>query len=359
MKVNSNLAEITMRWLFLFLITFSVALQAQTITGHVYNSADGEPLQGASVYLDGTTFAATTDAEGFFRLSLPQQYNASLIVSYLGFDRYNVSNPYTGQPLKIMMLPNAVNLKTVEVTGKSQPFTREEMLIAFRQQFLGTSAAAKSCTIVNEKDISFYYDVGTNTFTATAERPVIFRNKVLEYDVSFDLIIFETKFYKKTLSNYECYSSVIMGTSLFRDRSTKSSAYEARRKAYHGSARHLLRTIANNSWDKTGFKLVRGRQPVTADYYFEFADTLKGMKVRISDAEKQVMAEYEKYHKRIPFKLYVIDSKKQSSVVLFSKEEFMLDKNGFISPLDALVFGGYIGNLKIGDLLPADYVYIE
>ena len=62
--------------------------QQQPIRGKVTDE-NGEPLQGASVRVQGTQVQTSTDAEGIFTLP-PQYNNASLEISYLGFDTYRV-----------------------------------------------------------------------------------------------------------------------------------------------------------------------------------------------------------------------------------------------------------------------------
>ncbi|MGV3461129.1 MAG: carboxypeptidase-like regulatory domain-containing protein [Flavobacterium sp.] len=349
-----------MRLLLLVLLSCAASF-AQTLTGNVFNSADGQPLAGASVYLDGTTIAASTNAEGYFSIITKQQYNAALVVSFLGYEPYRIDNPYTEpQPIKINLVPSSVNLKVVEVQGRPQAFNRGEMLVAFRQQFLGMSPTAQSCMIMNEDDINLYYDPVTNVFSATSDKPVIIRNKKLEYDVSFDMVAFEIKFSQKTLDPYSSISSVIAGTSLFRDRSRNSSAYDIRRDAYRGSARHLLKTLASGNWEKSGFRLYKTVYPVTAAEYFEIADANGKKKVQVSQAERDSYAERFKYNReKPPHTLNVLDYRNRSSFFLILDEDFTVDRNGFILPMDALIFGGHIGTLKIGDLLPADYVYYE
>lgn len=68
----------------------SMALWAQdrTVSGKVTNSADGTALPGVSVVVKGTTRGTTTNNEGDFKVSVPN--NATLIFSYIGFVRQEV-----------------------------------------------------------------------------------------------------------------------------------------------------------------------------------------------------------------------------------------------------------------------------
>ena len=67
-------------------------LSAQDLRG-VVRDADNQPLVGASVYWEGTTIGASTDAEGAFLLHRVKGYD-NLVASYLGFvnDTLDVKN---------------------------------------------------------------------------------------------------------------------------------------------------------------------------------------------------------------------------------------------------------------------------
>ena len=70
-------------------------LSAQDLRG-VVRDADNQPLVGASVYWEGTTIGASTDAEGAFLLHRVKGYD-NLVASYLGFvnDTLHVCLLYT------------------------------------------------------------------------------------------------------------------------------------------------------------------------------------------------------------------------------------------------------------------------
>ncbi|RCR69046.1 SusC/RagA family TonB-linked outer membrane protein [Larkinella punicea] len=59
--------------------------QSVVITGRVTGAADNAPLPGTSVSLKGTTTGTTTDAEGNYRITLPNQANATLVISSVGY----------------------------------------------------------------------------------------------------------------------------------------------------------------------------------------------------------------------------------------------------------------------------------
>lgn len=345
-----------MRLLFFFMLLLAGMVQAQTISGYVHNSADDKPLEGISVYLDGTTFSASTNAEGYFKISTPQQFNAALVVSSVGYETQRISNPYGyDRPVKIMLKEEAIALDPVVIT-KSTLFSRKEMMKVFREQFLGKTAFGKSCKILNEDDIYLYYDTDTNTLTAGANKPLRIKNKKLEYDITFELVSFEVGYHWKTLDDKKMKHSFFAGTTLYKDVSEKGSADKKRREAYRGSSTHLMKTIANDSWEKDKFRLFKGNFVVKPSNYLSLKDTLGIKKVTITmpDAtgDKNIKADK-------PFVLGVLDAERNQSFFTFSRGYFFIDRNGLLIPVNELAFGGYIGTLKAGNLLPADYVYKE
>lgn len=74
--------------LILFLLTFSAAGWGQKIvTGQILDSQNDEPLAGATVHIKGTTYGNATDAEGYFKLKVPDTYSAAeLIFRCIGFN---------------------------------------------------------------------------------------------------------------------------------------------------------------------------------------------------------------------------------------------------------------------------------
>ena len=345
---------------FCFLLLLCItSLQAQTITGHVYNIADGQPMEAASVYLDGTTFATVTNAEGFFSITTPQKYSANLVVTYVGYETFRVDDPYkTGKALHIELVPSTVSLDEVVITPGAKAFSRKQMLRAFKEQFLGTSTAGKSCKILNEADIRLYYDVAANTLVASADKPLVIQNKKLQYDLTYDLMAFEAQYKVKTLDQNYIKSSVFAGTTMFRDTSKKGSADKKRREAYSGSVPHFMKTIANNSWEKSKFKLYQGNFPVSPASALTITDTLGQKKVMLTQSAKDKLDADKGLNMGQPqYRLNLLDGKQENSFFYFNRDAFYIDSNGMFSPIDALLFGGYLGSLKAGDMLPADYIY--
>lgn len=355
--------------LLLLLLNFGMGY-GQTLSGYVYDEAENKPLEGAFVYIDGTTLSASTDAKGYFKIVMAQKYNAPLVVKYMGFETLTVNDPYQyNGPIKVMLREDAIQLNEV-VIAKGGPFTRKQMLKAFRKQFLGDRGGSR-CKIENEDDIILHFDTKTNTLEAKAYKPIIINNKYLEYKVAFDLNAFQANYSYQTLNDDNVRHSFFAGTTFFTDLSEKDGAEKKRKEAYLGSPVHFMRAVANNNWQKENYQLYVDKVPADHKTFFKVTDTLNLKKVELIDIPQSVkdiraniaanpwlLDRYKANHpeKYGDVKLMVVHGQEQTSINFYNGI-FYIDENGLFFPLQELSFGGYMGELKAGDLLPADYVY--
>ncbi|MFP9099972.1 carboxypeptidase-like regulatory domain-containing protein [Flavobacterium sp. RHBU_24] len=355
------------QWL-LYLLLLSGSVHAQVLSGYIYDEAEKKPLEGAYVYLDGTTFSASTDASGLFRISVPHAYNTQLVISYVGFETLRIDNPFQySKSIKVFLREDATELDEVVITNRS-PFTRRQMLRVFRQQFLGRSKAGRSCKIENEDDIYVYYDESTHTLKARCRRPIRVVNKELEYKLAFDLMGFEVAYSTTSLDESRMRKSFFAGTTSFTDIALKGLADKKRKKVYLGSVVHLMHTVGAGDWEKQKFSLYIDRLPAKPQDYFKVTDSLTYKKVTLNDSlitathpppkiEGISNLKLPPAYKKLDFTiLYNMDTRMQSSIN-FERLTFYIDRNGLFFPLDAMLFKGYMGTLKAGDLLPTDYVY--
>jgi CarboxypepD_reg-like domain len=351
----------------LFICQISIA---QVISGFVYDAETDEPLVGVSVYFDGTTLATTTDNKGAFSIKAQEGLNKSLIFSYIGYEKVVLENPlaYTSK-LKVLMKQDAEVLEEVVVKGKTI-FTRKEMLRAFRKQFLGDNKGGRSCKIENEDDIYLYFDSRTNVLHAEAKKPVRITNKHLQYDVSFELADFQVAYYSTSLDENELASTFYAGTTFFKDVSKNGSADKKRRQAYRGSVAHLMHTFYNNDWQKQEFDWYVDKIRIEPDSCFTTTDSLGYKKITVKDLAPKEMPGLvtmqgangtpRTLKRDFTRTQYVIMYRKSAqSVVNFTMRDFYVNEYGLFFPINALLFGGYLGDLRAGDLLPDDYQYVE
>jgi TonB-dependent starch-binding outer membrane protein SusC len=97
-----------------------VLAQTGTITGQVLDSATGEPVTGANVYLTELARGAASDVDGNFRISNVPAGTYNMTASYIGYRTYRQTVTVTaGQvlTLEIRMQAGALGLEEVVVSG--------------------------------------------------------------------------------------------------------------------------------------------------------------------------------------------------------------------------------------------------
>ncbi|MCU0450951.1 MAG: TonB-dependent receptor [Bernardetiaceae bacterium] len=107
-------------WLGLF---FTFAAQAQRmVSGKVTSGEDGSALPGVSVVVKGTTNGTTTDVEGNYKITVPD--NATLLFSYVGFIKQEQAvGPRS--VVDVALVPDTKVLTEVVVTGYGVQAKRE------------------------------------------------------------------------------------------------------------------------------------------------------------------------------------------------------------------------------------------
>ena len=107
-------------------LTTPQTVNSVTLTGQVTDQSN-TPLPGVTVLVKGTKLGTSTDPEGNFKLSLPQQENTILIFSFIGMESQEVPVGDPKKPIKVILKETAENLKEVVLTGiftlKKESFT--------------------------------------------------------------------------------------------------------------------------------------------------------------------------------------------------------------------------------------------
>jgi hypothetical protein len=115
---------------FLFTSHASFA-QNSSVRGFVYEKANGEPVLFINVYLKGTTYAGTTDVNGYFSISKVPAGNYKLIVSSVGYDSLQTDVVLKENEIvtkKLFLEKKTVKLQEVEVSaGREEQKTSVQM----------------------------------------------------------------------------------------------------------------------------------------------------------------------------------------------------------------------------------------
>jgi hypothetical protein len=340
----------------LLLLLSASGLTAQVITGQVFDETH-TPLEGAVVYLDGTTISVSTGSEGYFSIKGDKNLPAALIVSFVGFIPVTINNPYTGNRLEITLVPDAIIMEEVVIKGNTV-FSRKEMLNAFREQFLGNSRAASSCKIENEDDIRLRFDTSNNTLYAEASRPLRIVNERLKYKVTFDLIASEVRYRTKSLGA-SCVSGAFFGgTVFFSDISQNNEALKQRKETYLGSTMHFVKSLVNGELADQKFSIYSKKTPIDPASRFKVTDTMGIKKVTyVYDLAAEAGSAKRDTDLRPgdSKRFEILYNSKHQSFFMYNTGIFYANSNGLFWPLHELTFGGDMGDRRIGDMLPSDY----
>ncbi len=102
--------------IFLSLLSLSVGMavaQTRTVTGIIKDSANGQPLLGVSILIQGSKNGASSNQSGSYRIQVPSQ-GATLVVSYMGYETKTVQVHQESQ-LDIEISPVSNSLEEVQV----------------------------------------------------------------------------------------------------------------------------------------------------------------------------------------------------------------------------------------------------
>ncbi len=319
-----------------FFLNFSAAISQTVISGTVFDEKTNEPLEGVSIYFDGSTFGVVTNSNGYFELPVDEKINSALVISFLGYSDIVVPDPYNKGNWKIYLKEKAIALEGV--TLKADPFTRAQKMRAFKAQFLGSNINGRSCKIVNEDAIWLSYDVTTNQLLASSDVPIIIKNELLGYENRYTMVDFFVRYNRRTLSSFAVQETYYAGTSFFKDKQKNKKKYLKRRNAtYQGSVLHLMRTLRDQDYINQDFQFFKGKFKVNPKAHINVVKQQNNAQVVLPD-----------------FTIPVLFKNRRSDIIKRG-DFFTIDGYGNFSPPNAVVFNGDLGRQRVGDMLPLDF----
>lgn len=355
-----------------------VAVHGQnTITGTVLDSLTQEPLQFATVYINGTTKGTVTDADGHFELK-DVSYPATVVFSFVGYKPQAhdiVRNP---GHLSIELKPN-IDLPEVVITNKK---VKRKDLTYFKSMFLGDDRWGRHATIRNENvimientyytrkvavnDIGYEVDEKVSVFNAWASEPLIIDLPLLGYVLYVDLVYFTVEHIGgNTLCDmlgYFYYKPYTIG------KESKLVSFEKnRRQAYYNSSQHFLRSVYENRLEENGYILAMADNstiirldiikynPIGIEKYSDIIEDsimqIHGLK------DKRLKILY--YHKYDDTPLNLKKNKTtlypfSESGIAFMKDTCVFYKDGIVID-NNIRFMGEMSEKRVGACLPDDY----
>jgi len=313
--------------LFLFICFYTFGYN-QVIKGTILDEITKDTICFASVYFNGTFAGTSSDKNGYFELNVSKNISMPLTISAVGYYSYTLTDFSTTEPLLIYLKPKVYELEDAVIRAESLERKRKRNLLVFKNEFLGTTANARQCEIINEKDITFNYDSDDDTLKAFALKPILIDNRALGYKITYYLDKFE--YYKKSGATF--FSGNIIFTEDASTEETLQKFVTNRKLAYLGSRMHFFRALWSSKLKLNGFTVTNS---VNENLLYE--DLL------IQDFKNNKFLTYPE-NLRIGYNI-------GGSYIVFLKRHVYFDQTGYFDPL-GINWKGEMAEQRIADWLP-------
>lgn len=334
------IANYTRNFLWIILL-FSCITTAQTLSGSVFDYKTKEPLYGVSVYFDGTTNGTATGTDGKFVISYKESTESALVISYLGYytQTFDVRKLQNGVKIYLKSKPETLGTVFIE----NDPWSRKKKMAIFRREFIGTTAGAENCKILNEDDIDVVFNPTTKKLTAYASKPIQIRNKYLGYTISYNMEEFEATLSVFKNEYRDTNRVYIEGTSFYTELREKPRRrhIKAREKEFGQSILNFMRSLADKKLEENKFQVFHRGFIVPPYKYFDIVKEENKI-TKIDMKTRKLTIVYDRFYKSF-------------MEIPYDNKVFYINEFGNFSPPKKLSFGGVFGEKRIANTLPLDY----
>jgi len=337
------------------------------ITGKVVLASTKQPLVAASVFAQNTTLGTATNAEGNFKLYLPEG-GYTIAVTFTGYNtesrRISTTDP-ADRNLVFELSEKEKQMEEVAIvsTGEAKDGWVKYGEF-FSNKFIGQTANSSACVLKNPETLKFYFSKKRNRLKVLATDPLIIENNALGYTIKYALDSFTY--------DYNTNINVYTGSPLFEEKiSTDSIQMKrwsiARQQAYKGSVLHFMRSLYDRTLKEEGFEIqfvidVNGKEAMVTlkDYYraMNYAKDDSNLVVEVKPNQNKVGVIYLKEKPSEVYRALYPDepSDFQFSVIHFLPGETLgIEQNGYYFDQEDLTISDYWTWDKVGDLLPYNY----
>ncbi|HMD00693.1 MAG TPA: carboxypeptidase-like regulatory domain-containing protein [Ferruginibacter sp.] len=354
--------------LFSCIVTSAFSQSTYIIRGKIFDEATKQPLQAASVFAQNTTIGTATDAQGNFKLELPNG-GYDLAVTFTGYhtESRRVSNADAGDKVleiglkqKEKEMADVVVKNTYEVADGWEKYGD-----FFVENFIGKTPNSKQCVLKNKEVLKFFFYKRRNRLKVLATEPLEIVNNALGYKIKYTLDSF-THEYNTQLSTFSGYP-------LFEEIQPSSPEQKmqwdsARTVAYKGSILHFMRSLYHKKLKEQGFEiqfLVNFNDKENAvplkDFYgalnYKLDDSTQVLEINPNQIVVAVLYKNEK-----PDQFYLAQNPDSNpnfelSILTFLPNEVIaVEQNGYYYDQNDITISNYWAWEKAGDMLPYDYV---
>ncbi len=346
---------------------FGFSQSYYTVYGKVISSNTKLPLQGASVFAQNTTLGTATDADGNFKLSLPDGgYN--LVITFTGYNTESkrISNADASDRNSVYELSEKEKqMEEVSVVATSEVKDGwNKYGQFFIEKFIGQTANSAYCTIKNKEAVKFYFSKKRNRLKVLATEPLLIENAALGYNIKYSMDSFTHE--------YNTQVSLYTGYPLFEEMQAANNEQQvkwmkAREDVYKGSMLHFMRSLYNKTLQQQGFEvqfIVDVNEKETAIALKDFYGALNYTKddstalVEVRPNQLRVGVIYLKEKPAANFLQLNPDepSAFQFSMLTFLPQESLgIEQNGYYFEQNDIAVNAYWTWDRMADQLPYDY----
>jgi hypothetical protein len=356
----------------IFIGTFTYSQDRYRLTG-IVTGDKGQTLKSATVFISGSEKITATNDDGKFTLAGMDPGSYKLSVTMLGYSLYtqNVIIKSSDINLSLSLIVKPIVLNEVMIGSAKKANTNYEF---FKKKFLGTSANAKQCVILNPNVINFSTRKGV--LLASTDEFLIIENKALGYLIKYLIKDFE---YKRA-----DFTSIYDGETSFEklNGSPEMEKVWAKNRAdvYKGSFMHFLRSVYANKVLKEGFlarqiyafvpfkdgnsdvvkylnRVILDPRPIRFDTLATTLDTsfisLKSPTLYVT-YEPKVTARMKDTDESPTQTAFELDNS-IGSILKLRADKAIIDRRGNYTNYRAFYIEGYWGRNRVGDQLPLEY----
>jgi len=226
--------------------------QGQTISGRVVRADTKNPVQGASVFLDNSSYGTVTNGDGVFTLNNVKPGQYTFIITHIGLADDRQTILVSNEPIKlnVTMTPKAIVLREVTITTRTDWKKNFEM---FKKEFIGTDDNAKYCEIMNPDILDFTYYSTQKVLIASATNFLIVENRALGYRVKFLIDTFRMD----GINGIITYGGKRLFEELKGNKAEQKKWQTNRDSSYYGSEMHFFRSLYKDRLFEEGFVMHR------------------------------------------------------------------------------------------------------
>lgn len=320
--------------------------QQASVYGIVRDAYSKEPLPYVNVFLENTTMGDASDDSGRYVLESvpPGFYN--LIVSHIGYEMRLLAiqlQPSEKLELDINVLPKPLEGEEVEVEAPS-PEEWEKMYETFREIFVGQTANAKKCRILNPYVLDLERDSRSKTLYASTDSTLRLQNDALGYRID---VILDHFHWLEDSGSYTVHPRFIeMESETPRQ---QKRWRKARNNLYKRSLRQFLAYIAQDDLP-VGYKLfMYATKPMPS--YKELSHIDLNLMCEPVIGQPQAIRFEAELPLKITHQVY-----NRPSFLELRYGYIIINRTGTYYPIDGILLTGYWSTFRMADTLPRDFV---